>query len=120
MFFQPIVDLESPQLVFGRVVIIGDAAYVARPHVAMGVPKAAGDAIALVKAIQQSGGASAAGLQAFEAERLRIGSNIIARGRYLGAYMEAQLKSEEERRRAQEQRFPERVMMETAAPWDYE
>jgi hypothetical protein len=34
--------------------------------------------------------------------------------------MEAQLKSEEERRRAQEQRFPERVMMETAAPWDYE
>jgi 2-polyprenyl-6-methoxyphenol hydroxylase-like FAD-dependent oxidoreductase len=120
VFFQPIVDLESPQLVFGRVVIIGDAAYVARPHVAMGVPKAAGDAIALVKAIQQSGGASAAGLQAFEAERLRIGSNIIARGRYLGAYMEAQLKSEEERRRAQEQRFPERVMMETAAPWDYE
>ena len=50
IFFQPIVDLESPRLVFGRVVVIGDAAFVARPHVAMGVPKAAGDALALVKA----------------------------------------------------------------------
>jgi 2-polyprenyl-6-methoxyphenol hydroxylase-like FAD-dependent oxidoreductase len=48
IFFQPIVDLESPRLVFGRVVVIGDAAFVARPHVAMGVPKAAGDALALV------------------------------------------------------------------------
>jgi 2-polyprenyl-6-methoxyphenol hydroxylase-like FAD-dependent oxidoreductase len=117
VFFQPIVDLESPQLVFGRVVIIGDAAYVARPHVAMGVPKAAGDAIALVQAIQRSG---IEALHAFEVERLHIGANIIARGRHLGAYMEAQLKSEDERRRAQEARQPERVMMETAAPWDYE
>jgi hypothetical protein len=33
--------------------------------------------------------------------------------------MEAQLKSDEERRRAEEIRVPERVMMETAAPWDY-
>jgi 2-polyprenyl-6-methoxyphenol hydroxylase-like FAD-dependent oxidoreductase len=86
----------------------------------MGVPKAAGDAIALVEAIQQSNGVSPDALRAFEAERLRISANIIARGRYLGAYMEAQLKSAEERRRAQEARLPERVMMETAAPWDYE
>ena len=46
-FFQPIVDLEAPRLVFGRVVLIGDAGSVARPHTAMGVPKAAGDALAL-------------------------------------------------------------------------
>jgi hypothetical protein len=38
-FFQPIVDLEPTKLVYGRVVIIGDAAFVARPHVAMGVPR---------------------------------------------------------------------------------
>jgi 2-polyprenyl-6-methoxyphenol hydroxylase-like FAD-dependent oxidoreductase len=118
-FVQPIVDLESPKMVFGRVAIIGDAAYVARPHVAMGVPKAAGDATALVKVLQEAGAISEAGLGAFEAERLRIGANIVARGRYLGAYMEAQLKSDEERRRAQEIRVAERVMMETAAPWDY-
>ena len=42
-FFQPIYDLESPQLAFGRVAIIGDAAFVARPHFGAGVTKAALD-----------------------------------------------------------------------------
>ena len=43
-FFQPIFDLESPRLVFGRVVLSGDAAFVARPHVGAGATKAALDA----------------------------------------------------------------------------
>ena len=30
---QPIYDLESPRMAFGRVAILGDAAFVARPHV---------------------------------------------------------------------------------------
>ena len=55
VFFQPIVDLEAPRLVFGRIVIIGDAAFVARPHGAMGVPKGAGDALALVGALRRGG-----------------------------------------------------------------
>src|SRR5262249_40890848 len=114
VFFQPIVDLEMPRLVVGRVVVIGDAAFVARPHVAVGVRKAAGDALALVSAIQEGNR-----LAAFEARRMRVGAAIVARGRYLGAYMEAQLKSEEERERAQQRRIPEQVMMETAAPIDY-
>jgi 2-polyprenyl-6-methoxyphenol hydroxylase-like FAD-dependent oxidoreductase len=118
VFFQPIVDLELPRLVFGRVVIIGDAAFVARPHVAMGVPKAAGDALALVDAL--GNGASLAGLRAFEERRLRIGAAIVERGRYLGAYMEAQLKSSEERKQAEVRRIPEQVMLETAAWVDYE
>jgi 2-polyprenyl-6-methoxyphenol hydroxylase-like FAD-dependent oxidoreductase len=114
VFFQPIVDLEMPRLVFGRIVVIGDAAFVARPHVAMGVPKAAGDALALVTAVHEGNG-----LAAFEAQRMRVGAAIVARGRYLGAYMEAQLKSEQEREQAQQRRIPEQVMMETAAPMDY-
>jgi 2-polyprenyl-6-methoxyphenol hydroxylase-like FAD-dependent oxidoreductase len=118
-FFQPIVDLELPRLVFGRVVIIGDAAFTARPHVAMGVPKGAGDALALVEAVRLGGRDPLAGLQRFEARRLHIGHAIVARGRYLGSYMEAQLKSEEERSRAESLRVPERVMMETAAPMDF-
>ena len=118
-FFQPIVDLESPQLVFGRVVIIGDAAFVARPHVAMGVPKAGGDLLALVEAVKRAGSDYLVGVRAFEAERLRISRAIVARGKYLGSYMEAQLKSEDERRRAEQQRVPERVMMETAYPTDF-
>jgi 2-polyprenyl-6-methoxyphenol hydroxylase-like FAD-dependent oxidoreductase len=120
VFFQPIVDLESPRLVFGRVVIIGDAAFVARPHVAMGVPKGAGDALALVKALRHGGADFLSALGDFEAERLRISSAIVARGKYLGSYMEAQMGSEEERRQAQELRVPETVMMETAAYVDYD
>jgi 2-polyprenyl-6-methoxyphenol hydroxylase-like FAD-dependent oxidoreductase len=120
VFFQPIVDLESPRLVFGRAVVIGDAAFTARPHVAMGVPKGGGDAIALAESIRRSGDDYLSGLQAFEAERLRIGGVIVARGRYLGGYMESQLKSEEERRQAEVARVPERVMMETAAPMRYD
>ncbi len=34
---QPIYDLASPRLAFGRVAIMGDAAFVARPHVGAGV-----------------------------------------------------------------------------------
>jgi 2-polyprenyl-6-methoxyphenol hydroxylase-like FAD-dependent oxidoreductase len=115
-FFQPIVDLEMSRLVFGRVVIIGDAAFTARPHVAMGVPKGAGDALALVTAIKLGVREPLSALRQFEAERLRIGGAIVARGRYLGSYMEAQLKSDAERSRAEALRVPERVMMETAAP----
>jgi hypothetical protein len=69
-----------------------------------------------VKAIKLGGSEPRSALEHFEAERLRIDRAIVARGRYLGAYMEAQLKPEEERRRAEELRVPERVMMETAAP----
>ena len=119
MFFQPIVDLESPHMAFGRVAVIGDAAFVARPHVAMGVPKAAADALALVESIDRGKDDLLSGLAEFEVERMRISTTIVNRGKYLGAYMGAQLKPEAERRRAEEQRIPEQVMMETAAPIVY-
>ena len=50
--FQAIYDLAAPQLVFGRAVIMGDAAFVARPHVGAGVTKAALDAACLADALQ--------------------------------------------------------------------
>ena len=49
-FIQAIYDLASPRLVFGRVILIGDAAFVARPHAGMGVTKAALDAQTLARA----------------------------------------------------------------------
>ena len=52
---QPIYDLATPRMAFGRVAIIGDAAFVARPHVAAGVAKAADDAAALVAALEARG-----------------------------------------------------------------
>lgn len=113
-FFQPIYDLESPRLAFGRVAILGDAAFVARPHVGMGVTKAADDALALVDALAAAGDASPAALAAFEAQRLRFGNAVIARARHLGAYMQAQIKSPAEREMAERYRTPEAVMAETA------
>ena len=50
-FLQPIYDLEVPRMAFGRVAILGDAAFVARPHVGAGVAKAAEDALALADAL---------------------------------------------------------------------
>jgi 2-polyprenyl-6-methoxyphenol hydroxylase-like FAD-dependent oxidoreductase len=119
-FFQPILDLEMPRLVFGRVVIVGDAAFVIRPHVAMGIPKGAGDVLELADRLRTAGSDYSAALEAFEQKRLRIGRAILERGRYLGSYMEAQLKSRTEREEAERQRIPERVMMETAAPMLYQ
>ena len=49
--FQPIHDFASPQLVFGRIALLGDAAFVARPHVGAGVTKAALDAMCLADAL---------------------------------------------------------------------
>ena len=87
-FLQPIHDLASEHLAFGRVVLMGDAAFVARPHVGMGVTKAGEDALALADAIAQHGATAAAG-QAFEAARLAPGLAVVQRGRRLGAYLQA-------------------------------
>lgn len=86
---QAIFDLESPRMAFGRVVLLGDAAFVARPHVGMGVTKAALDAQGLTDALAESGGDLAAALVRYDRERWRFGSQIVERGRRLGAYLDA-------------------------------
>ena len=86
-FVQPIQDLLSSQLAFGRVALMGDAAFVARPHLGMGVTKAAQDALALSDAICAHG-ASVAALQAYEARRLPAGRVVVRRARELGAYLQ--------------------------------
>jgi 2-polyprenyl-6-methoxyphenol hydroxylase-like FAD-dependent oxidoreductase len=108
---QPIYDLQSPRLAFGRVAIVGDAAFVARPHVAAGVSKAADDAAALAAALADSDVESA--LLRFEAERLPEGNKIIERARHLGAYLQA-TQSAEERARSARHSIPQAVLAETA------
>jgi len=112
-FLQPIYDLESPKMAFGRTAILGDAAFVARPHVGAGVAKAAADAIALVAALEANADTNAA-LRAFDRARAGIGKRIIERARHLGAYMQARFRTEDERRSAERYRTPEAVMRETA------
>lgn len=119
--FQPIADLECPRLVDGRVVIVGDAAFLARPHTAMGVPKAAGDLRVLLEQVGDASGDLAARLARFEAERIEVDTRIVQRGKYLGEYMEAQLLgTDADRARVERERDPQQVMLETAAPIDYE
>ncbi|MBC7940696.1 MAG: FAD-dependent monooxygenase, partial [Chitinophagaceae bacterium] len=54
-FLQPIFDVASPRLAFDRVALLGDAAFVARPHVGMGVTKAGDDAMVLAACIAERG-----------------------------------------------------------------
>jgi 2-polyprenyl-6-methoxyphenol hydroxylase-like FAD-dependent oxidoreductase len=82
-FAQAIFDMETPHMADRRIALIGDAAFVARPHTAMGVAKAAGDAMSVAKAVEQ--GWTAEARAAFEAERLRAGRAIVDYGRRLGS-----------------------------------
>ncbi|MFM8767985.1 MAG: FAD-dependent monooxygenase [Rubrivivax sp.] len=86
-FFQPIFDLASPHLQHDGVALLGDAAFVARPHLGFGVTKAAEDAVALADALRQHAQVDDA-LAAYEAVRRPAGEAALARARWLGHYME--------------------------------
>ena len=109
---QPIYDLETPRMAFGRVAILGDAAFVARPHVGAGVSKAADDAAALAAALGADNGVPQA-LVRFETARLPDNRRIIERARHLGAYLQA-TRTEEEQARAGRHSTDRAVIEETA------
>ena len=113
-FFQPIYDLNSEQLHFGHTVLLGDAAFVARPHCGMGVTKAAGDAVSLVTHLNTASTIKDA-LAGYSAERVQFGQAVVSFARQLGAYMQAQLRTPAERAMAERYRSPEAVMRETAS-----
>jgi 2-polyprenyl-6-methoxyphenol hydroxylase-like FAD-dependent oxidoreductase len=109
---QAIADLEVPRMAIGRVVLLGDAAFVARPHVGGGVAKAAGDAAALVAALQAHEDVPAA-LGQYQAQRLPAGRRMVQRARHLGAYLQAS-RSNEEAALAARHSVAENVLEETA------
>jgi 2-polyprenyl-6-methoxyphenol hydroxylase-like FAD-dependent oxidoreductase len=113
-FVQPIYDLETPQLAFGRVALLGDAAFVARPHCGMGVTKAAADAKALTLALTQMPDDPVQALHTYAHQRQPIGRFLVGHARSLGAYMQAQILTPEERQMAERYRSVEAVMRETA------
>jgi len=53
IFVQAIQDLQVPQMVFGRVLLVGDAASIPRPHTAGSTAKAAANAITLALQISR-------------------------------------------------------------------
>lgn len=108
-FFQAIFDLESAQIAFGRVALLGDAAFVARPHCGMGVTKGAGDAMALADALRAADNDVPAALAPYQAGRMRFGAAIVHHGRKLGAYLQGSDEPEAVRHHA-----PEAAMREIA------
>jgi 2-polyprenyl-6-methoxyphenol hydroxylase-like FAD-dependent oxidoreductase len=89
VFFQPIYDVFSEKVAFNRVALMGDASFVARPHVGMGVSKAAEDALSLLHHIGQHG-ATPLALEHYQNERLIPCQRVIYRAQYLGKFMSAQ------------------------------
>jgi 2-polyprenyl-6-methoxyphenol hydroxylase-like FAD-dependent oxidoreductase len=112
-FLQPIYDLESPAMAFGRVAVIGDAAFLIRPHVGGGIAKAAADAAVLAAAFDSQPSIASA-LEAFAAERVAVAGKFIAQARRLGCYLRYRFASEADRLEAAHYADPHRVLAETA------
>lgn len=87
-FFQTIQDLAVPKMAFGRVALVGDAAFVPRPHTAASTSKAAGNALALVAALQRQADVPKA-LEAWEPDEIRIGLDLRRQGTALGERSQA-------------------------------
>ena len=89
VFFQPIYDVYSEKIAFNRIALMGDASFVARPHVGMGVSKAAEDALSILHNIELHG-ATPKAFEQYQSERLIPCQRVIARAQYLGKFMTAQ------------------------------
>jgi 2-polyprenyl-6-methoxyphenol hydroxylase-like FAD-dependent oxidoreductase len=114
-FVTPIYDFTAPQIVFGRVAMVGDAAANARPHMGFGVAKAGGDAMALAKALRDQDDIDRA-LAAYNAERQPIGNTIVMHSRRLGTHLGVDLKTEADRRMHQLLQSDEAMMDWIAVP----
>jgi 2,6-dihydroxypyridine 3-monooxygenase len=84
LFVQVVFDLEVPRMAFDRACLLGDAAFVVRPHAAAGTAKAAEDAWTLRDALVAHPDDPAAALAAWEPGQLALGRNLHARARAIG------------------------------------
>jgi 2,6-dihydroxypyridine 3-monooxygenase len=82
-FVQVIVDLTTPSMAFGRVCLLGDAAFAARPHAAAGTAKAAENAWKLAEAVGRNESVEQA-LQDWEPAQLELGRRLVERSRQIG------------------------------------
>lgn len=82
-FIQTILDLTVPKMVFGRVILTGDAAFVPRPHTAASTSKAASNAIDLAEALQKTDDIDGA-LRWWERDQIQLGNSLYWQGTKLG------------------------------------
>ena len=83
LFVQVVYDIEVERMAFGRVCLLGDAAFAVRPHAAAGTAKAADDAWTLAAALD-SGGTLDEALAGWESTQLALGRNLLERTRRVG------------------------------------
>ena len=86
-FVQAIRDLASDHMVAGRVVIIGDAAAIPRPHTAASSSKAAANALALADELQATPGDIPAALARWEPDQVALGKYLRRQGSQTGDYL---------------------------------
>lgn len=82
-FLQLIHDHESAHTAFGRIALIGDAAFVARPHTGAGAGKAAANALSLARSLNQAADISKA-LVDYELDELPADRRLVKWGISLG------------------------------------
>jgi 2-polyprenyl-6-methoxyphenol hydroxylase-like FAD-dependent oxidoreductase len=86
-FAQAIRDLASDHMVAGRVVIIGDAAAIPRPHTAASTSKAAANALALADQLQASQNDVIDALARWEPPQVALGKYLRQQGSQIGNYL---------------------------------
>lgn len=83
-FVQVVLDIGVPTMAFGRVALIGDAAFALRPHVAAGTAKAAEDAWTLAQAVARQPLDIQAELADWQARQVELGRSVTQRSRRAG------------------------------------
>ena len=83
-FVQAILDLQVKQMVYGRAILLGDAAFVPRPHTAGSTAKAAANALTLATALQSADSDIDAALSRWQAEQLSQGIGMTEWGMNIG------------------------------------
>lgn len=83
-FLQTIVDVVVPRTVFGRLCLLGDAAFVVRPHTAGATAKAGRDASVLASALKRARRNVDVGLASFQQMQLEYGEAMTRHGIALG------------------------------------
>jgi 2,6-dihydroxypyridine 3-monooxygenase len=87
-FVTVIADAATPQMVVGRICLLGDAGVTGRPHAGAGGAKAAADAWALVERLLEAEGDVDRALQAWEGAQLEQGYALLAKVRHMGRVLQ--------------------------------
>jgi 2,6-dihydroxypyridine 3-monooxygenase len=88
-FLQAMMDCDVPRMASGRVALIGDGAFVARPHAAAGTAKAAEDAWQLSLSLRAASGDVVAALRDWEPKQLALGRSLVERNRQAGRRLQS-------------------------------